>query len=136
MEKDITPRRTVSGWEWTLRVAVLAAAAALLWEFVTAGRLVTFDATALPLHNGGAYAVHVTAAVQLLAAAMVWFGAGRGAGVDLNVLLLSLAAFALGFVQAALGTYGPLQAHVPLALVLVALVVWSAVLAWSRRPAS
>lgn len=46
---------------------------------------------------------------------------------------MSLLAFVVGFPQAAVGTYGPLQAHVPLAMLLVALVVWSAVLVFSRR---
>lgn len=131
--ENVTRSRPVSGWGWVLRVAVLAALAALLWEFATAGQLVTYNMDALPLHYGGAFAVHVSTGVQLLAAAMVWFAGGRGQGTDRTIVLVSLAAFVVGFPQAALGTYGPLQAHVPLALLLVALVVWLAVLVFRRR---
>lgn len=123
----------VSGWGWVLRVAVVGSVAALLWEFVTAGQLITDNLNALPLHYGGAFAVHVATGVQTLAAAMVWFAGGRGRGTDRTILLVGLAAFVLGFPQAALGTYGPLQAHVPLSLLLVALVVWSVVLVFRRR---
>ncbi|MFE1168002.1 hypothetical protein [Nocardiopsis sp. NPDC058789] len=126
-----------SRWLLLLRVAVGASLAALLWEFLTAGQLITFNMAALPLHWGGAFAVHVTAGLQLLAAVLVWRlpGAGSRSGPahDRLVALVSLLAFLLGFPQAALGTYGPLQAHVPLALLLVSTVVWSAVLVW-RRP--
>lgn len=134
MDSESTTRDApVSGWGWLLRVAVLGSVAALLWEFVTAGQLITYNVGALPLHYGGAFAVHVATGVQLLAAAMVWFAGGRGGGTDRTLVLVSLAAFMVGFPQAALGTYGPLQAHVPLALLLVALVVWSMVLVFRRR---
>ncbi|WP_017545120.1 hypothetical protein [Nocardiopsis prasina] len=120
-------------WLLLLRVAVGASLAALLWEFLTAGQLITFNMAALPLHWGGAFAVHVASGVQLLAAVLVWrAGSSAGPAHDRLVALVSLLAFVLGFPQAALGTYGPLQAHVPLALVLVATVVWSAVLVWRR----
>ncbi|SIO87158.1 hypothetical protein [Nocardiopsis sp. JB363] len=132
---DTARARPVSVWEWVLRVAVLAAVAVLLWEFVTAGQLITDNLDALPLHYGGALAVHVTTGAQLLAAGVLWFSRGRGPGTTRTVFLLSLGAFVVGFPQAALGTYGPLQAHVPLALLLVTLVVWSAVLIFRRRPA-
>ncbi|MBR8743865.1 hypothetical protein [Nocardiopsis sp. MG754419] len=133
MDPNDTAARPVSGTEWVLRVAVLASLAALLWEFVTAGQLVTYNLDALPLHYAGAFAVHVATGVQLLAAGAVWFSHGRGPGTDRTIALTSLVAFVLAFPQAAMGTYGPLQAHVPLALLLVAVVVWSAVLIWRRR---
>ncbi|GHC85531.1 hypothetical protein GCM10007079_28530 [Nocardiopsis terrae] len=124
-------------WLLVLRIAIGASLAALLWEFATAGQLVTFNTDALPLHYGGAFAVHAATGVQLLAALLVWRlpGAGSPGGPrhDRLVMVVSLLAFLLGFGQAALGTYGPLQAHVPLAMLLVALVVWSAVLVWGRR---
>lgn len=130
---DTARARPGTAWEWVLRVAVLAALAVLLWEFVTAGQLITYNLDALPFHYAGALAVHVTTGAQLLAAGALWFSRGRGPGTDRTVLLLSLGAFVVGFPQAALGTYGPLQAHVPLALLLVTLVVWSAVLILRRR---
>lgn len=112
-----------------LRVTVLLHLAALLWEGATAGQLVTFNTDALPLHYFGAFGVHVAAGAQFLAAAWLWSRARRAA---LGLAVLSLVAFGLGFLQAALGTYGPLQAHVPLAVLLMALVAWTAALAWIR----
>lgn len=138
MDPNTTAERTgVSPWLLLLRIAVGASLAALLWEFVTAGQLITFNMDALPLHYGGAFAVHATTGVQLLAALLVWrlpgTGSRGGPRHDRLVAVVSLLAFAVGFPQAALGTYGPLQAHVPLAMLLVALVMWSAVLVWRRQ---
>lgn len=138
MDPNTTAERTGnSPWLLLLRIAVVASLAALLWEFVTAGQLVTFNRDALPLHYGGAFAVHATAGVQLLAAALVWrlpeAGSSGGPRHDRLVAAVSLLAFVVGFPQAALGTYGPLQVHVPLAMLLVTLVVWSAVLIFGRR---
>ncbi|NYH50723.1 hypothetical protein HNR06_000312 [Nocardiopsis arvandica] len=116
-----------------LRAAVLLHLAAILWEGATAGQLVTLNMDALPLHYYGAFGVHALAGSQALAAALYWQRSGRGGGIPRTVLLVSLAAFALGFAQAALGTYGPLQAHVPLALFLTGIAAWSAVLAWRGR---
>ncbi|WP_116246490.1 hypothetical protein [Nocardiopsis sp. FIRDI 009] len=116
---------------WALRAAVLLHLAAVLWEGATAGQLVTFNTDALPLHYYGAFGVHVAAGAQVLAAWWVWSGTGRAPRAPRTALAVSLVAFVLGFVQAALGTYGPLQAHVPAAMVLTGLVVWAAVLSWS-----
>lgn len=118
---------------WAVRVAALAHLAAILWEGATAGQLVTFNTAALPFHYYGAFGVHVMAGLQLLAAFWYWNSAGRGGGAPRTLLLVSGLAFLLGFPQAALGTYGPLQVHVPLALVLAGTAVWAAALAW-RRP--
>ncbi len=126
-------------WLLALRIAVGLSLAAVLWEFVTAGQLITYNLDALPLHYGGAFAVHVASGLQLVAALLVWRlpGAGSPGGPrhDRLVAVVSLLAFVVGFPQAALGTYGPLQAHVPLAMLLVALIVWSAALVWRRRSA-
>ncbi|KOX19087.1 hypothetical protein [Nocardiopsis sp. NRRL B-16309] len=115
-----------------LRVIVLLHLAAILWEGVTAGQLVTFNLAAEPLHYFGAFGVHVAAGAQVLAAAWLWSRARRTA---LGLLVLSAVAFGLGFLQAALGTYGPLQVHVPLAVALMALVAWTAAMAWLRPAA-
>ncbi|MCY9784595.1 hypothetical protein KIK06_11900 [Nocardiopsis sp. EMB25] len=117
---------------WALRATVLLHLAAVLWEGATAGQLVTFNTEALPLHYYGAFGVHLAAGAQVLAAWWVWSGTGRGPEAPRTVLAVSLVAFVLGFGQAAMGSYGPLQAHVPVALVLTGLVVWAAVLSWSR----
>lgn len=135
MDPNTTDERTGnSPWLLLLRIAVGGSLAALLWEFATAGQLITFNTAALPLHYGGAFAVHVATGVQLVAALLVWRLRGAGSRLgprhDRLVAVVSLLAFAGSFPQAALGTYGPLQAHVPLAMLLVALVVWSAALVW------
>ena len=118
---------------WAVRIAVSAHLAAILWEGATAGQLVTFNGAALLPHHYGAFAVHAVAALQLLSALWHWNAAGRPGGVPRSLVLVSGLAFLLGFLQAALGTYGPVQTHVPLALVLTGTVVWAASLAW-RRP--
>ncbi|WP_017573515.1 hypothetical protein [Nocardiopsis halotolerans] len=134
MERATTiPAPDTTGPLWAVRVAVVLHLAALLWEGATAGQLVTFNTDALPLHYYGAFGVHVMAGLQVVAAAWYWQGSGRVGGAPRLLLAASLLAFALGFLQAALGTYGPLQVHVPLALALTGVAVWSAVLAWRRR---
>lgn len=117
-----------------LRVTVLAHLAVILWEGATAGNLVTtpISMEALYLHYYGAFAVHTVAAVQLAAAAWLWWGPGRARTGALALLVVSVLALLLGLGQAALGTFGVLQAHVPLAVVLTGLVAWSAALAWRR----
>ncbi|MBE2999697.1 hypothetical protein IDM40_13400 [Nocardiopsis sp. HNM0947] len=117
-----------------LRVAVLAHLAMILWEGATAGNLVTtpISMEALYLHYYGAFVVHAAAAVQLGAAAWLWWGPGRARTGARALLVISALALLLGLVQAALGTFGVLQAHVPLAVVLTGLVAWSAALAWRR----
>lgn len=117
-----------------LRVVVLAHLAVILWEGATAGKLVAppISGEALHLHYNGAFVVHAVAALQLVAAAWFERGAGRGRAGSLSLLLLSALALVLGVVQAALGTFGVLQAHAPVAVALAGLVAWSATLAWRR----
>lgn len=109
---------------WGARIAVLVHAALLTFEFVTAGQLVARDPAALPLHSGGAVALHVAAGAQLAAALLLW----RPGGGSPLLPTLSAAAFALGFVQAYLGSSLLLDLHVPVALALAALVTWALVL--------
>ncbi|MFJ9557577.1 hypothetical protein ACIRPH_27530 [Nocardiopsis sp. NPDC101807] len=133
MEPTTMPSTTAPPLLWAIRVTALLQLAAVLWEGATAGQLVTFNTAALPLHYYGAFGVHVAAGLLVVAAGLYWYRSGGGPGRPRAILLTGLAAFLLGFPQAALGTYGPLQAHVPLALVLTGAAVWAAVLAW-RRP--
>lgn len=114
---------------WATRAGVLAHAALLAVEFATAGRLVAQDLTALPLHSGGAVALHAAAGAQLAAALLLW---RPGGGPPLPAAL-SAVAFALG--QAYLGSRLLLSLHVPLAMVLVALVTWTLVLVWRPQRA-
>ena len=112
----------------TLRAVQVTAALALLvllWQFVTAGRImVGEDATGG--HGAGAIALHVTTGLLLVATVLhgrrtrTWWPAAL-AGV----------VFVLTFVQAALGSSGAITTHVPLALVLTVGTAWLA--AWSFR---
>ncbi len=111
-----------------LRIAALASVVALLWQFVTAGQLLSNN-NILTLHAIGAGALHVTTGVTLVAAFLHW----RKTRADQPVLVWSAIVFVLTFVQAALGGAGNLAAHVPGALVVTVGVVWLAV--WSLRAA-
>ena len=109
-----------------LRIASLASVVALLWQFVTAGQLVSgTDITVL--HAIGAGALHVTTGVTAIAAFLHW----RRTRSDQPVLVWAAIVFVLTFVQAALGGAGNLAAHVPGALVVTVGVVWLA--AWALR---
>ncbi|MEY9211046.1 hypothetical protein NI17_012290 [Thermobifida halotolerans] len=115
---------------WGARATALVHAALLVFEFATAGQLVAQNLTALPLHSAGAVALHAAAGAQLAVTLLLW----RPGGGSPLPAVLSAAAFALGLVQAYLGSHLLLELHVPLALVLVALVTWVLVLVW--RPAA
>ena len=109
-----------------LRFAALASLVALLWQFVTAGQLVSGkDLTVL--HAIGAGALHVTTGLTLVAAFLHW----RRTRADQHVLVCAAVVFALTFVQAAFGGAGNLAAHVPGALVVTVGVVWLAI--WALR---
>ncbi len=119
--------RTASGSTLQLlRIAALASLAALLWQFVTAGQLVSGENITV-LHAIGAVALHVTTGLTLLAAFLHW----RRSRSDQPVLVWAAVVFVLAFVQAALGSAGNMAAHVPGALVITVGVVWLA--AWALR---
>jgi hypothetical protein len=115
--------RTASGSTLQLlRIAALASVVALLWQFVTAGQLVSSGDLGV-LHAIGAGALHVTTGVTLIAAFLHW----RRTRADQPVLVVAAIVFALTFVQAALGGAGNLAAHVPGALIVTVGVVWLSV---------
>ena len=137
-QNKLTAQHGTGLWGQLLRIGAVTSLAALLWEFVTAGQLITYNMDFLPLHYGGAFAVHAATGLLALAALVVWLRA-RTQGTrspELTLLVVSLGAFVTGFPQAATGTYGPLQLHVPLALLLASLTVWAAVLAFRHRSAA
>ena len=119
--------RTGSGstLQW-LRLASLASLLALLWQFITAGQLVSGE-DALVLHAIGAGALHVTTGLTLVAAVLHWRRDRSAQGV----LVWAAVVFVLTFVQAWLGGAGNLAAHVPGALVLTVGVVWLPI--WALR---
>ncbi len=109
-----------------LRIAALASLAALLWQFVTAGQLVSGENITV-LHAIGAVALHVTTGLTLVAAVLHWRRDRSAQGV----LVWAAVVFVLTFVQAWLGGAGNLAAHVPGALVLTVGVAWLPV--WALR---
>ena len=101
---------------------------ALLWQFVTAGRILSgSDATGV--HGAGAIALHVTTGLLVVATLLH----ARAGGARWPVVVAA-AVFVAGFVQAALGSAGNMAAHVPGALVLVVGTVWITAWALRRRP--
>jgi hypothetical protein len=97
----------------------------LMWQFATAGQILSASDTARELHGTGAIALHVISAATMLSAAAHWWL--RRAPVVPTILAALV--FALSFVQAYLGESGALWLHVPGALVLTVGAVW--VTAWS-----
>ena len=119
---------TVAALPSTIRLVQVTAALSLLvllWQFLSAGRLLAGE-DAIGGHGAGAIALHVTTGLLLATAVLhgrrtrVWWPAALAAVV-----------FVLTFVQAALGSAGSLTTHVPLALVVTVGTVWLA--AWSFR---
>ncbi len=120
----VTAPSTLRAVQGTAALALLV----LLWQFVSAGRImIGEDATGG--HGAGAIALHATTGLLLLATVLhgrrtqVWWPAA-----------LAGAVFVLTFVQAALGSSGSITTHVPLALVLTVGTAWLA--AWSFRSSS
>ncbi|OZM73163.1 hypothetical protein CFN78_09795 [Amycolatopsis antarctica] len=114
---------------WALRITATLTTVVLIAQFVTAGGLLTGENSVEDLHAAGAIALHVLAGLQTVAAALVWRSGGPWWPAALSV-----AAFALSFVQASVGETSGLAVHVPLASLLVILTVWVLAWSWSRRP--
>ena len=106
---------------------VLAALTVLtiLYQGVTAGQLVSQNEGALGQHATGAIVLHVLSGLTMIAAGLVW-RATRG---PVWPLVLAAVVFVVSFLQAYVGSHGPISVHVPLALVLLVGAVW--VLVWS-----
>lgn len=116
-----------AGLLYSLRVAVIAHAAALLVAASLAGQAVESEPTA-ETHVMAGLAVHLVALVQIVLAVLVW-RPGRGAGWP---ALASLGLFVLGMAQHF--TWAWLGTHVPNGLLLFGLV--AAVLVWVWSPAA
>lgn len=114
-----------------LRVTASLTVLSLLWQFVTAGGFVGRPGgggTAEGLHATGAIVLHVVSGLTTVAAAVLW-----RAGAALWPTVLAAVVFVLTFVQAYVGSHGPLAVHIPTAMVLtvgaVVVAAWSFVLA-------
>ena len=96
---------------------------------VTAGQLMSGNEAAESLHGGGALVLHVLSALTTAAAFLHW----RATGGPVWPVALSAAVFVVSFLQAYVGSHGPMSVHVPLALILLTGAVW--VLVWAVGPA-
>ncbi len=118
-------RRLVQG----LRVTAVLAVLNLAWQFITAGQLFDQDPPE-ELHAYGAVTLHVFTGLAAIAAVLLW----RHGGAQAWIVTLAVVSFVLTFVQAALGGYDTLYAHVPGAMLLTSGVVWLLVVALRTRP--
>jgi hypothetical protein len=123
MSHTATGRATTPALLTALRVVATLTVLALLWQFVTAGPLVE-GSQAADTHATGAIVLHVLSGLTVIVAALVWRG-----GAALWPAVLALVVFALTFVQAYLGSNGPIAVHVPGAMILTVGAV--VVAAWS-----
>jgi hypothetical protein len=122
------PARAASA-DRALQAATVLVVVALIWQFATAGRILS-GATATGLHGAGAIALHVTTALVVVATLLH----ARAGGARWPVVVAVLV-FACTFVQAALGSAGNMSAHVPGALVITAGTVWLTAWAFRRQAA-
>lgn len=128
-QRSIRPAdvRAGNGTLLTLRVLIVAQAAAILAQAVFAGMFLNGDEALRDVHGTGAGAVHLFGLLQLIAAIVYW-RPGRGPGWP---VLVSLALLLLGIAQSATGGSGAVAVHVPLGMSLFGLTVWLVV--WAVR---
>ena len=100
---------------------VLAALAVLnvLYQFVTAGQLISGNAP-VDAHGIGAIGLHVLSGLTALTAVLLW----RRGQVTRGLAVLAVVVFLFTFLQAYLGSHGSLTVHVPGAMLLTAGVTW------------
>ncbi|WP_245641819.1 hypothetical protein [Nonomuraea candida] len=127
MPRPDRTRQVSAGLLYSLRVAVLAQAAALVVAASFAGQAVESESM-VETHVMAGMVVHLLALVQIVLAVLVW-RPGRGAGWP---ALASVALFVVGAAQHV--TWLWLGAHLPTGVVLFGLV--TAVLIWAWSPAA
>lgn len=96
----------------------------VLFQFVTAGQLFP-DGGPEGAHAAGAIVLHVVSGIAAIAAFLLW----RGKAIGTGLLVLAVAVFGFGFLQAAMGGRSSLYVHVPGAMLLTAGVTWQVVAA-------
>jgi hypothetical protein len=104
------------------------AAAAVLWQFVTAGQLFP-NGGPEEAHAGGAIVLHVFSGLAAVLAVLAW----RRGQMTRGLMALSVVVFGYTFVQAALGGRSSLWIHVPGAMVLTVVITWQLVSALRLR---
>ena len=124
-----TEQRT-AGSSRAVQAAAVLSVLVLLWQFASAGRLLSQDG-GMDAHGAGAIALHVVGALLVVATLL-----HARAGGERWPVVLSVAVLVAGFVQAALGDAGNMTAHVPGALVLTVGTVWITAWAFRRHPAA
>lgn len=125
----IVPHVTAhAGILWSLRLIVTINVVLFVLQGLTGGEYLAGAEQAMTLHGAFAISIHVATGLQALAAAWLW----RIYRAPLWPALLSAIAFAVSFGQAALGSSGTLNAHLPLATVLLVIVVLVLAWAWAR----
>ncbi|WP_299955329.1 hypothetical protein [uncultured Modestobacter sp.] len=113
-----------------VQAAAVVSVVVLLWQFATAGQVMS-EADAMDAHGAGAIALHVVGALLVVATLLH----ARAGGARWPVVVAA-AVFVAGFVQAAIGDAGNMAAHVPGSVVLAVGTVWVTAWAFQRRPAS
>ena len=100
---------------------VLAALTVLsvLYQFVTAGQLVTGNAPVDP-HGLGALVLHVLSGLTAVTAVLLW----RKGSATPRLAILAVVVFLFTFLQAWLGSHGSLRTHIPGAMLLTVGVTW------------
>jgi hypothetical protein len=114
------------GLLYSLRIAIIAQAAALLVAASFAGQAVNAGESMAETHVMAGMVVHLVALVQIVLAVLVW-RPGRGAGWP---ALVSVALFVVGGLQHV--TWLWLGAHLPNGVLLFGLI--AALLVWSWSP--
>jgi hypothetical protein len=126
MSHTATTRSTAAPAVTALRVLSVLTVLALAWQFVTAGGFVGAPGAegAEAAHATGAIVLHVASGLAMVAAVLVW-----RAGAAVWPAAVAALVFVLSFVQAYVGSHGPLLVHVPGAMVLtlgaVLVAAWS-----------
>ncbi|MEV4393280.1 hypothetical protein [Nonomuraea sp. NPDC049607] len=129
MPRPGTTRQVPAGLLYSLRVVIIAQAAALLVAASFAGQAVAAGGGALAeTHVMAGMVVHLVALVQIVLAVLVW-RPGRGAGWP---VWASVALLVVGLLQHF--TWSWLGAHVPNGVLLFGLI--GALLIWSWSPSA
>jgi hypothetical protein len=111
-----------------LQVGTALSLLVMLWQFVSAGQIMS-GADATGRHGAGAIALHLVTGLTLAATVLHARRSGTWWPVGLAAVV-----FVLTFIQAGLGSSGTVAVHVPLALGITAGVVW--LTAWAFLPAT
>ncbi|MGI5490330.1 hypothetical protein [Microtetraspora malaysiensis] len=113
-----------------MKASTVFLAAALLMQGITAGQLLSGDASR-QLHHATGGVVSVAMVLQIIAALLVW-RAGHGSA---RYLAVSVLLFVLIGVQFVVGSSGNLAVHVPLGVALFGAGTVLVAQVWSTRPA-